>query len=253
MLKGKTILITGGGSGIGRALAVNLSKDNKVVICGRNPDKLKKAAALGHDIGYYETDLSIPSEIDRLFDRIAKDQLKLDVLFNNAGVSEIYEVEKSNFTTKEIFERLDINLSAPIALIQKFIRQVDENSPEQYIVNITSQIAIFPFPILGLYNPSKTGLSVYTRTLRQQLKGTKFKVVEVLPAQVATEMPTKLGNSQKGDNPDDFAIRLIAAINKGKLEYAPGSGLILLKLFDKFLPNIGLSITDKISRDIFKG
>lgn len=215
MLKGRTILITGGGSGIGEALVNNLSNDNKIIICGRNEDKLKKVVSANKNVSYYVTDISVPSEIDNLFKQIADDKIVLDVLFNNAGVVEQFDVTKTKFSSAQIFERINTNLSGGIAVVQQFANQANK-SAENIIVNVTSEIALFPIPILALYATSKAGFSVFTKALRQQLKNTNFKVVEILPPQVETEMPKQIGNKAKGVNANDFAKKIISTVNKGK-------------------------------------
>lgn len=253
MLKGRTILITGGGSGIGEALTINLSKDNKIIICGRNEDKLKKVVTANKNVSYYVSDISVANEIDELFKRIKTDGIVLDVIFNNAGVVEQWDVTKSALSSAQIFEKINTNLSGAIAVTQQFISQANK-SANNLIVNVTSSIAIFPFPVLGLYSTSKSGLSVFTKMIRQQLKGTKFKVVEILPSQVETEMPKQLGFTSKGANVKDFANKTINAINKGKTEYSPDPNIPMLKLFNRLLPKSSvLSMADKISKKILKG
>jgi len=249
MLRGKTILITGGGSGIGEALAAQLAANNSIIICGRNEDKLKKVAAAHKNVSYYVADIAVPSEIDNLFKSIANDKIKLDVLFNNAGVVEQFEVLKTLLSSAQIFEKVNTNLSGSIAVTQQFIRQAD-TSAENIIANVTTAAAVIPFPILGLYSSSKAGLSVFTKILRQQLKGTKFKVVEIIPSQVNTEMPKQLGISAKGITTGDFAGKVINAINKGKKEYAPGFNVAMLRFINRFLPGAGLNLIDKISRKL---
>ncbi len=252
MLKGKTILITGGGSGIGEAFAKILSQDNKIIICGRNEEKLKRVAALSDQISYYVADISTPVDIDTLFKRIANDKVVLDVLFNNAGVVEKFEVLESKLSSAQIFEKINTNLSGGIAITQQFINQAYKSVPA-LIINITAGIAIFPVPVLALYSTSKAGLSVFTRTLRQQLKSTNFKVIEVFPPHVETAMPKEIGNTAKGAKAYDFARKTIEAINKGKIEYTPGFNVVLLKLFSRFLPKTGLNLIDKVTRKQWQG
>lgn len=247
MLKGKTILITGGGSGIGAALAQLLSENNKVVICGRTEDKLKKVASASNSISYYVADISVISEVDNLFNRIAGDKIRLDVIFNNAGVVERWDLTKTILSSQQIFEKINTNLSGPIAATQLFISQADRRV-ENFIVNVTSEIAFFPVPILPLYATSKAALSIFTKSLRQQLKGTNFKVIEILPPAIDTAMPKQLGNKGKLLNANIFASGIIECIDKGKTEYAPGDNVAILKLFNKFLPNIGLKLIDRMSR-----
>ena len=252
MLKGKTILITGGGSGIGEELAYILSKDNKIIICGRSEDKLQKVIAASKNVSYYVCDVSVAGEIDSLFERIKKDGITLDVLFNNAGVVEQWNISKMVMSSSQIFEKVNTNLSGAIAITQKFISQANKGSTS-LIVNVTSSIAVMPFPILPLYSASKSGLSVFTKMLRQQLKGTNFKVVEILPSQVETELPKRSGFTTKGTNLQDFARKTINAINKGKTEYSPDPNLMFLKLLNRLLPNGTLvNLADKISGKILK-
>jgi uncharacterized oxidoreductase len=249
MFTNKTILVTGGGSGIGEAFATGLSKNNKVIICGRNEEKLRNVVATNKNLSYFVADVSVPNQIDTLFENLAAKGIVLDVLFNNAGMVELYEVMKPSLRSAQIFEKINTNLSGAIAVTQLFINQANKNT-ENIIVNITSSVAIFPFPILALYSSSKAGLSVFTKILRQQLKGTTFRVVEVLPAQVETEMPKTIGSTAKGEVPIDFVKKVIKKIESGNIEYSPGFNVLVMKFFSKFLPKVGLNIMDKISRKI---
>lgn len=253
MLKNRTILITGGGSGIGEALVARLSGENRIIICGRNENNLKKVANVNKNVSYYVADLSVANDIDELFKRIKTDGIVLDVLFNNAGVVEQWNITNPSLSSAQIFEKINTNLSGAIAVTQQFVSQADKSS-NKLIINVTSSIAVFPFPALGLYSASKSGLSVFTKMIRQQLKGTNFKVVEILPSQVDTEMPKQLGLTSKGRNVQDFARNVIHAINKGKTEFSPDPNVSMLKLLNRLLPKSSvLNMADKISKKILKG
>lgn len=252
MLKDRTVLITGGGSGIGEALTSRLSKDNKIIICGRNEDKLKKVVASNKNVSYYVADVSVAHDIDELFRRIKTDGIVLDVLFNNAGVVEQWDISKAALSSAQVFEKINTNLSGAIAVTQAFVSQANK-SVNNLIVNITSSVAIFPFPVLGLYSTSKAGFSVFTKILRHQLKGKNFKVVEILPTQVETVMSKRLGFTSKGANVQDFASKTINAINKGKTAYSPDPSVLMLKLFNRLLPKRSLlNMADNISKKILK-
>lgn len=93
---------------------------------------------------------------------------------------------------------------------------------------------------------------MFTQSLRSQLKYTNFKVVEILPPGVDTAMPKQLGNTGKLVDPYDFAKGIIQCIAKDKIEYAPGANVALLKIFNRFLPNLGLKLIDKMSRKQLK-
>jgi uncharacterized oxidoreductase len=247
MLQNNTILITGGGSGIGEALALQLADDNHIIICGRNEEKLKKVSAKHKNISYEVSDVSDYNSIDQLFVRIKEKGLVLDVLINNAGVVERWELDKNRLTSKQIFEKANTNFSGAIAITQSFIHQANK-SVENLIINNTSEVALMPVPVLPLYSASKAGFSVFTKALRVQLKHTKFKVIELLTPGTDTEMPKSLNNLEKLISPADFAKGVIKQIKKGKIEYAPGSNVPILKLFRRFAPDTGIHLIDKMSR-----
>lgn len=247
MLKGRTILITGGGSGIGEALAINLSKDNTIIICGRNEEKLRNVAATNANVSYYAADIGHAAGVDELFSSISTDGIRLDVVINNAGIAEVWDIAKTSLTSARIFESVNANMNGAIAVTQQFINQADR-SRENIIIHITSEIAFFPVSVMPLYSASKAGLSVFTKALRVLLKNTTFKVIEILPPAVDTEMARNLGNSSAQHTPADFAQHMIDFINRGKLEYAPGPNVLMLKLFNKFLPKTGLTLVDKLIR-----
>ena len=247
MLQNSTILITGGGSGIGESLALQLADYNKIVICGRSEEKLKKVALKHSNISYEVTDISDYNSIEKLFSSCREKGIVFNVLFNNAGVVELWDITNKKLTSAEIFEKINTNLSGAIAITQQFISQAN-HSVENLIVNNTSEIAFMPVSVLLLYSTSKSGLSVFTRALRVQLKHTKFRVVELLTPGVDTDMPRRLNNTGKLITSDDFARDVIKNIRKGKTEYAVGVNIYLLKFLQKFLPNTGLHLIDKLSR-----
>lgn len=247
MLKNKTIAITGGGSGIGEALALQLAPDNNIIICGRNEEKLKVVASKNKNISYDVMDVSDCNSIERFFAGLKQKEIIISVLINNAGVVEVWDINSKTFTPEEIFKKINTNLSGAIAATQLFINQADR-SVENLIINVTSEIALFPIPILPLYATAKAGLRTFTQALRVQLKNTKFKVIEILPPAVDTDMPRQLNNTGKLMDVNRFASGIIKHIAKGKTEYAPGSNVLLFKIFSKFLPDTGLNLIDKMSR-----
>lgn len=247
MFQNRTILITGGGSGIGEALALQLAVNNKVIICGRNKGKLELVCSKNSNISYEVVDVSSADSIESLFVSLKQKNIVLNVLFNNAGVVELWDLKRQTFNANEIFEKVNTNFSGAVAIIQKFISQANP-SGRNLIINNTSEVAILPVPLLPLYSASKAGLSVFTKSLRVQLKSTTFKVVEILTPGVDTDMPRKLNNTGKLITPDVFAANVIRSITKGEIEYAPGKNVFLFKFFQKFLPGTGLNLIDKLSR-----
>jgi len=245
----KTILITGGATGIGFALAQVLAKqNNKVIITGRRLDKLKEAESLIPGLQYYQGDVSEPASIDSLFAQLKQQGLVLDVVFNNAGVLEIWNILEQTIPTADLFTKISTNLTGPIAVTQSFIRQADHRK-KNYIINITTEAAIMPIPILPLYSSSKAGLSAFTKALRIQLRHSNFSVVEIVPPAVESKMTTEdINNSTKLVQPSVFARQVIEKIEAGKLEFAPSSNARSLKIIRRFFPKAGLRMIDKMSR-----
>ncbi|HTE10204.1 MAG TPA: SDR family NAD(P)-dependent oxidoreductase [Chitinophagaceae bacterium] len=245
----KTILITGGATGIGFSLAKVLAlQNNRVVIVGRSQDKLEQAQKEIPDLEFIQADISNPEQIDQLFDELERRNIIPDVLFNNAGVIEVWEILKTPLSAHAIFSKLNTNMAGPIAMTNHFIRQADKKS-QNYIINITTEAAIMPIPILPLYSSSKAGLSVFTKALRVQLKGSSFIVAEIVPPAVETKMTTEdLNNTTKLVLPIDFARNVIRQIEAGKLYYAPSANAKMLHFLRRVSPKTGLKIIDKMSR-----
>jgi len=252
MLQNRSILITGGGSGIGEALALQLAKENKVLICGRTEENLKKVGSQNENITYEVVDISDFQSIDNFFIKIKESGILLDVLINNAGITELWDLKKTILTSEKIFEKVNTNFAGAVAMVQHFINQAD-GSKSNLIINNTSEVAIMPIPILPLYSASKAGLSTFTRSLRIQLRNTNFKVIELLPPGTDTNMPKQLGNKGKLISASDFAQKAITAINKGRTEFTYGPTVYLFKIFSRVAPKQGLTLIDKLSRKQLAG
>lgn len=245
----KTVLLTGGGSGIGFALAQLLvQRRNRVIIIGRRLNKLQEAQRLVPALQVFQCDVAQPVAIDALFATLQAQGVVLDVLINNAAVLEMWDILKQSIPSTEIFNRLNINLAGPICLTQCFIRQADFKR-KNHIINVTTEAAIMPVPILPLYSASKTGLSVFTQSLRVQLKNQPFVVLEVMPPPVESRMTTQdLRNSGPLVLATAFAAGLLKNIEAGKLYYAPGTNAWQLRLIRRLAPKMGLHLVDKLSR-----
>lgn len=249
-LKNRTILITGGATGIGYGLAQHLhAQGNLVIITGRRVDKLRDAQKALHGLLYFPCDVSDPDSIDWLFKTLKEMGILLDVVFNNAGVLEIWDVLTQHLPSKDIFTKINTNLTGAIAITQYFIRQANPAS-DNYIVNISTEAAIMPIPVMPLYSASKAGLNAFTRALRVQLKvAAGFHVIEIVPPATESKMTTEdMKNTTKLANPKVFALQVIKQIEAGKTYYAPSANAKLLTFIRRVFPSAGLNIIDKLSR-----
>jgi uncharacterized oxidoreductase len=184
---GNTILITGGGTGIGLALGELLSKEgNEVIICGRTMKTLDDAQKHFPKLNTIVADVSTPAGRESLKMEVASRFPKLNVLVNNAGIYSITDVMDSKYM-ETLEAQLAINLVAPLALIQQLM-PVLEKQADPIIVNVTSGYVYIPSAQASAYSASKAGLRVITQSLRFQTRDSKIRVVEVIPPAVDTQM-----------------------------------------------------------------
>jgi uncharacterized oxidoreductase len=121
-LTGHTILITGGGSGIGGGLAKAFhEKGNKVIVTGRRKPTLKAFAAKHPGVDFFAMDVSKDADIQKLYKFISKKYPTLDVLINNAGIWQNQDFTKAQTLEKHLFDEIEINLKGLIRMTQVFL------------------------------------------------------------------------------------------------------------------------------------
>lgn len=163
---GKLIVITGAGTGFGRAMARRLAADgHRLVLLGRRLGKVREVAQeLGAGSLALACDVADPDSVDAAFAQIADREPRVDVLINNAGVFDPFLIEDA--TNDQIRTALDTNLAGPIYCSRAAIPLLAEGS---HIINIGSETVVEPIAMLSLYQSSKAGLERFTQTLKQEL------------------------------------------------------------------------------------
>lgn len=207
--QGNTILLTGGGSGIGRALAQRWHDlGNQVIVAGRRQDALDETIAGRNGMVGHTLDIDDPSAIEEFAARIVSQHPDLNVLVNNAGVMR-YEDVTAHRDLKDAEEMITTNFLGPIRLTNALIDQLSQR-PNAAIINVTSGLAFVPLPKAPTYSATKAAMHSYTQALRQSLKG-KVEVIELAPPAVQTEL-TPGQSTREGYQPleefADEAIRL---------------------------------------------
>lgn len=193
-LTGNTVLVTGGGSGIGRALAETLHRaGNRVVIAGRRRDVLQAVADANPGIEHRHLDLVEPDSIDRLATELTGSHPGLNVLVNNAAVMRTEDLSSGEAAPAEVAEQtVAVNLLGSIrltaALLPTLLLQ-----PDAAIANVTSALAFVPKAVVPTYSATKAGLHAYTQSLRHQLRHTPIQVIEIVPPRVETDMIAEQG------------------------------------------------------------
>jgi uncharacterized oxidoreductase len=190
-----TILITGGGSGIGRGLAEAFHRlGNQVVIAGRGQKSLDETTAANPGIKSLTLDVSDAKSIQSFAEKIATDYPPLNVLINMAGIMQPENLLGApNLSTTE--KTITTNLLGPIRLTSALLPLL-QKQPRATIMNVSSGLAFVPLAMTPTYCATKAAIHSYTQSLRYQLKATNVEVIELIPPYVQT---TLMGDQQAED------------------------------------------------------
>jgi uncharacterized oxidoreductase len=219
-LSDNTVLVTGGASGIGLAIAERfLAAGSDVIVCGRREEKLREAQARRPGLRTCACDLATANGRVALAERIVRDWPALNVLVNNAGIQrypKLDEQEAWDLTHEEIA----INLEAPIHLSRLLVPHLMRQT-RAAIVNVTSGLAFVPLTRAPVYSATKAALHSFTLSLRHQLAGTPIDVLEIIPPAVDTDLGGP-GLHTFGVKVDEFADAAMSRIAAGAVEAAYG-------------------------------
>ena len=235
-----TILITGGTSGIGWALATALkSLNNTVILLGRNKAKLATAQNDGFET--IACDLSDPSQIEAASVLLQNQYPNLNVLFNNAGIQQNYLFAECVVPMERMMEEVTINLTGQMALTQLLLPQLMQQE-RAFIVNTTSGLGAFPKSDGIVYSASKAGMRSFNLGLRYALKNTPIKVMEFIPPVTATAM-TQQRNEDKM-SPDNLVAYILPQLKKEKKVVTVPKMRLFLKVA-KYFPGLAHKILSK--------
>lgn len=241
-LKGKTVLITGGASGIGlEATKQFLENGAKVIITGRNQEKLDEAKKLYPAITSFKSDISDTGDAQELFEQVQRIG-GIDILYHNAGVltDPINLGTANDRHLEDAAYEINVNYLGVIRLNNLFIDML-KSRKESAIIHTTSLLSYFPSLLEATYAASKVALQFYTKSLRKHLQilNSSVKVFELLPPLVATEMTT--GINGKKITTATMVKAFIASLKKDRLTIRIGDTkvvYILNRLFPKLTYNL---------------
>lgn len=252
-LTGRTVLITGGGSGLGLSLAAELLKrGNKVIIAGRSASKLSQAAAAHPGLVTRACDVSKREQLQELAAWALEAHPELDVLVNNAGVLNNWDIAAEPQALEKPLDEIATNLSAPIVLSALLVKHL-ASKPEAQIINVSSGSAYLPTGDAPTYGATKAALHSFTQALRFQLRASAVKVIEVIPPTVATEMSAgRFKDAPKMAQPisiEQFLTETMRGLERGRDEVHIGS-TGLMRFASRFLPGyaLGQSLAAKSTR-----
>jgi uncharacterized oxidoreductase len=219
-----TILITGGATGIGLALAgLFMKSGNEVIICGRREDRLDEARKKLPGLHAKRCDISSKSDLESLYVWLDANFKELNVLVNNAGIQRRIDL-KNTGSDSAIDDEIDINLKAQISLSAHFIPILSKRN-EAAIVNISSGLGFVPIAAFPVYCATKAALHSFSVSLRYQLRQTPIKVFEVIPPTVHdTELKGRfLEKNEYSVSASEVAHAVIGGMSSDEYEIAIGS------------------------------
>jgi len=221
-LSNKTILITGGASGIGLALADRfMQAGSKVIVCGRREDKLQEAKQQYPALGTRVCDVGQEADRIALYEWVTQTYPEVNMLVNNAGIQRRFSFTDNQEDWHSLQQEIAINLEAPVhlcALFIPFFRQQHEAA----ILNITSGLAFAPAAFAPVYSATKAALHSFTLSLRHQLAKTNIQVLEIAPPAVQTDLGGP-GLHTFGAPLQDFADSVVKELANGSTEVGYGS------------------------------
>lgn len=225
-----TILITGGSAGIGLAIAKQFAaKNNHVIIVGRNPERLQKAAAELTNVTAISADISYAEDVDKLVDRLVNEFPSLNIVINNAGAAQMNNLLADSDTFEKASSEILTNYLSIVSLNEKLLPLLQKQT-EAAIVNVSSVLAFVPNHVLAGYSASKAALHSYTQSLRHSLSSTSVKVFELMPPLVDTEFSAEIGG-HNGIKPAVVAEELIAALETETFEIRVGNTEQIYQLY----------------------
>ncbi|KAH8154923.1 uncharacterized protein LAJ45_01455 [Morchella importuna] len=233
-LAGKTILVTGASSGIGRSVAIEFSRtspDIKLILAARREENLKELAKLLESesggktkVLPFKLDISSSSDVNGFVDRLPEEWRDIDILVNNAGL--VKGVDKvGEIAEDDINIMLSTNVTGLINMTQKILPIFHTRGGRGDVINVGSIAGREPYAGGSIYCASKAAVRSFTDSLRKELIATRIRVIEIDPGQVETEFSVVRfrGDKSKADavyagceplTPEDIAEIVVFAAGR---------------------------------------
>ena len=229
-IENNTALITGGSAGIGFEIAKQLvAAGNHVIIIGRNPERLQKAADELKNATAISADVSNAKDVERLVEHVVEQHPSLNMVINNAGAAQLTNLLTESNTYEKASAEILTNYLSVIRLNEKLLPQLKRQSAAA-IVNVSSVVALVPGSALAGYSASKAALHSYTQSLRHSLLETGIKVFELMPPLVDTSFSAAIGG-HNGIKPEVVAQELLSALASDNYEIRIGNTEQIYQLY----------------------
>jgi uncharacterized oxidoreductase len=223
-MTGNTILMTGGSSGIGQALAVALhTSGNQVIITGRRQQALEETVAAHPGMAFRVLDIMDAAAIRTFATDIVRDYPALNVLINNAGIMKAEDMLADPVDLTQAEAMIATNLLGPIRLTAALLPHLRARVAAT-VINVSSGLAFVPLAVTPTYSATKGALHSWSQSLRHQVRNTGVQVIELAPPAVATDlMPGSRAN------PNAMVLADYIAESMALLQGDPGAEEILVE------------------------
>jgi len=209
---GNTILISGGGSGIGEALAHRLhDAGNTVIVAGRRREALDRACAGRGNMHAMELDVERASGIAGFAEQLLRLHPETNILINNAGIMRFERLDASRDLV-DAEATITTNLLGPIRLTNALVDHLSQR-PDSAIINVTSGLAFVPLIVTPTYSATKAAIHSYTIAMREALRG-RVEVIELAPPAVQTQLTPGQENRPGYQPLDEFADEVMALLSR---------------------------------------
>ena len=210
-----TILITGGGSGIGKAMAEALhARGARVIIAGRLREALAAVAAANPGMAFETLDVADPAAIEAFAARVVETHPDLNVLINNAGVMTAEDLTAEPVDLAAMERTVAINLLGPVRLTAALLPHLKRKASAT-VVTVSSGLAFVPLAATPTYSATKAALRSWSQSLRRQLAGTSVQVIEWAPPAVATDLVPGHAENPNSMPLADFTAESLALFEAG--------------------------------------
>ena len=216
-LSNNKILITGGATGIGLALAARfIEENNTVIICGRRASALQEAAEKFPALITRVCDVANAGERENLLSWIAAEHKDLNVLVNNAGIQQWMAIDDADFFERAKTE-IAINVEAPVHLTSLFLKLQSLTT----VINVTSGLSFTPLTKTPVYSATKAFFHSFSLSLRQLLRSKNIEVIELIPPALNTDLGG-IGLHDTAPPVSSFIESVFTQLKEGKTEITFG-------------------------------
>ena len=256
-VKNKTIVVTGGGNGVGRELVLQLLAKEAIVITvdirREALDETIKISGNNKKLFTYVLDISDREAVFAFAAKVIANHEHVDGIINNAGIIQPF-LPVNDLELDRIEKVMNINFYGTLYMVKAFLPHLLKR-PEAHIINISSMGGFLPVPGQGIYGASKAAVKLMTEALNSELAGTKVKVSVVFPGAVATDIKKNSDlvskvNSQEQQNkillPSEAAKQIIAAMENSKYRVFLGKDCKTMKLLYSFFPVFAAKMINKV-------